>query len=76
MAGFAIGLAQVVSAGARIGWGVVSDRFYNGRRAVLMSWLCGTAAVFLGLMALVGAGAISGFAKMASMHLPELWASY
>tara|TARA_R110000787_G_scaffold211281_2_gene320988 strand:- start:30892 stop:32115 length:1224 start_codon:yes stop_codon:yes gene_type:complete len=69
MAGFAIGLAQVVSAGARIGWGVVSDRFYNGRRAVLMAWLCGTAAVFLCLMALVSAGAISGFALTVGLGL-------
>ena len=55
-AGFAIGLAQTSSAFARIGWGVVSDRYFVGRRGMLMAWICGAAAVFLALMAFVGPG--------------------
>jgi len=56
MAGFAIGLAQASSAVARIGWGVVSDRWYQGRRGVLMAWICGAAAVLLAAMAFVQPG--------------------
>ena len=56
VAGFAIGLAQVASAFSRVGWGVVSDRFFSARRAVLLAWLCGASAVFLVLLATVGPG--------------------
>lgn len=52
MAGFAIGLAQTSSAVARVGWGILSDRRYAGRRKVLKAWICGTAAVFLALFPL------------------------
>lgn len=55
MAGFAIGLAQTSSAVARLGWGILSDRRFTGRRKVLKAWICGSAAVFLALFALVGA---------------------
>ncbi|MBO6949222.1 MAG: MFS transporter [Rhodospirillales bacterium] len=55
-AGFAIGLAQTSSAFARIGWGVVSDRYFVGKRGQLVAWICGAAAVFLVLMAFVGPG--------------------
>lgn len=56
MAGFAIGLAQSVSAIARIGWGVICDRYYADRRAILIAWMCGAASVFLALMVFVGPG--------------------
>ena len=54
MAGFAMGLAQTVSALARVGWGSVSDKAFGGRRAVLNAWICGAAAVLLVMMASVG----------------------
>jgi len=56
VAGMSIGLAQTTSALARIGWGVVSDRYYVGRRAVLVAWICGAAALFLAAMAFIGPG--------------------
>jgi MFS transporter, ACS family, hexuronate transporter len=56
MAGFAIGLAQASSAVARIGWGVVSDKWYRRRRGVLMALICGVATVLLGAMVFVGPG--------------------
>lgn len=51
MAGFAMGLAQTTSALARVGWGMVSDKAFGGRRAVLKAWICGVATVLLALMA-------------------------
>ena len=56
VAGASIGLAQTTSAFARIGWGVVSDKYFVGRRAQLVAWICGAAAVFLALMAFVEPG--------------------
>lgn len=56
MAGFAIGLAQTSSAVARVGSGVMSDRWFAGRRKTLMAWICGAAAVLLALFGLIGAG--------------------
>ncbi|MEK9752166.1 MAG: MFS transporter [Rhodospirillaceae bacterium] len=64
MAGFAMGLAQTTSALARVGWGMVSDRAFGGRRAVLKAWICGAASALLAGMALVAVvgGAGSGAA--------------
>ena len=56
VAGLAIGLAQTASAVARIGWGVICDRYYPNRRAFLLTMICGVAGVFLGLLALIGPG--------------------
>ena len=56
LAGLAIGLAQTTSAGARIALGVLSDRYYAGRRKVLLVWVCAAASVLLALMAFVGPG--------------------
>jgi ACS family hexuronate transporter-like MFS transporter len=53
MAGFAMGLAQTTSALARVGWGMVSDKAFGGRRVILKAWICGAAALLLGAMALV-----------------------
>ncbi len=41
---------------ARIGWGVVSDTFFRGRRKVLVVVIGALAAVFLAAMAAVGPG--------------------
>ena len=56
MAGFAMGLAQTTSAVARLGWGAVGDKWFLGRRKVLMAWICGSGALLLALMAGVGPG--------------------
>jgi len=56
MAGFAIGLAQASSTVARIGWGIVSDKWYRRRRGLLMAWICGAAVVLLGAMVFVQPG--------------------
>jgi len=56
VAGLSIGLAQTASAAARIGWGVVSDKHFVGKRGQLVAWICGASAVFLAAMALVGPG--------------------
>lgn len=53
MAGFAIGLAQAASAIARVGSGVVSDRWFAGRRKTLLVWICAAAAGLLALLVLV-----------------------
>jgi len=58
MAGFAMGLAQTASALARVGWGMVSDKAFGGRRRVLTAWICGFAALGLALMALAPAGGL------------------
>lgn len=55
-AGFAIGLAQTASAVARIGWGVICDRYYPNRRAFLLTIICAAAGVFLVLLAMIGPG--------------------
>lgn len=56
VAGMSIGLAQTASAFARIGWGVVSDKYFVGRRGTLVAWICGAAALFLVAMAFIGPG--------------------
>lgn len=56
IAGLAIGMAQTASAVARIGWGIICDRYYPDRRAFLLAAICGAAGVLLGLLALIGPG--------------------
>ena len=56
MAGLAMGLAQTTSAISRLGWGVVGDKWFLGRRKVLMAWICGAGSVFLMMMYWVGPG--------------------
>jgi len=56
LAAFAIGLAQTSSAIARIGWGIVSDRWYRQHRAGLMAAICGAATLFMIAMILVRPG--------------------
>jgi ACS family hexuronate transporter-like MFS transporter len=55
-ASVALGLTQTASAIARIGWGVICDRYYADRRAVLMAWICGSAAVFMVMFSSIGPG--------------------
>ena len=56
LAGLSIGLAQTVSAFARIGWGVLSDRRFSTRRAQLIVLICTIASVLFALMTFVGPG--------------------
>jgi len=64
LASLAMGLAQTASAVARVGWGIASDRYYAGRRAKLLAWLCGGSAVFLVMMGFLGTwiGGVYGIA--------------
>ena len=56
VASLAIGIAQAASAFARIGWGVVSDFVFSGRRKGLAVAAGAAAAVGLALLVLVGPG--------------------
>ena len=56
VASLCVGIAQASSAVARIGWGIVSDTLFGGRRKGLTVGLGAAAAVFLGLMVFVGPG--------------------
>jgi predicted MFS family arabinose efflux permease len=56
MASLAIGIAQGASAFARIGWGVVSDTVFSGRRKGLTVGLGAAAAAGLAAMVWVGPG--------------------
>ena len=56
VASLCIGIAQAASAFARVGWGVVSDTLFGGRRKGLTVGLGMAAAVGLSAMALVGPG--------------------
>lgn len=54
VAGLVLGLAQIASAFGRIGWGVVSDVLYRGRRKWVTVGLCGASAVLMLCMTVVG----------------------
>lgn len=69
MASMAMGIAQVSSSFARVGWGVVSDRYFGGRRAALLAWLCAAAAAFLALMGFAGAWLGGTFGLVAALGL-------
>ncbi|MEE8351694.1 MAG: MFS transporter [Rhodospirillales bacterium] len=56
MASFAVGVAQASSAVGRIGWGVISDTLFKGRRKGLVVGMGLAAAVFLSTMVFVGPG--------------------
>jgi predicted MFS family arabinose efflux permease len=56
IASLSIGIAQAASAVARIGWGVVSDTVFGGRRKGLMVWLGGVAVAGLCALLWVGPG--------------------
>ena len=77
LAAFAIGLAQAASALARVGWGVVGDRWFLGRRKVLKAWICGAAALMLALMVLVAPGPLGiGIALVLTVGLGVTIASF
>lgn len=54
VAGLSLAIAQAASAVGRIGWGVVSDTVFRGKRKTLVIGLCGTAVILLAAMAAVG----------------------
>jgi MFS family permease len=54
VAGLSLAIAQAASAVGRIGWGVVSDTVFRGKRKTLVVGLCGTAVILLAAMAAVG----------------------
>ncbi|MDA0306644.1 MAG: MFS transporter [Proteobacteria bacterium] len=56
MASMAVGIAQASSAVGRIGWAVVSDTLFKGRRKGLVVGLGVAAVVFLAAMVIVGTG--------------------
>ena len=56
VASLSVGVAQAASAVARIGWGVVSDTLFKGRRKVLTVALGAFSVIFLGALMLVGPG--------------------
>ena len=63
VASLCIGVAQAASAVARVGWGVVSDTIFGGRRKGLTVSMGAAAVVCLGAMAFVspGKGVYLGF---------------
>ena len=58
VAGLVLGLAQVSSAFGRIGWGVVSDTLFLGRRKAVTVGLCAASAVLMLCMTAVGEGGL------------------
>lgn len=51
-----LGLAQITSAIGRVGWGVVCDRMFRGRRARLVLFIAVVAAIGLAAMVLISPG--------------------
>lgn len=56
VAGLVLGLAQISSALGRIGWGLVSDTLFRGRRKWITVGLCGASAVLMVCMTAVSDG--------------------
>jgi len=56
LASLAVGIAQAASAVARIGWGVVSDKLFGGRRKALVVAMNGVAAAAFAAMIVVAPG--------------------
>ena len=54
MASLTLGIAQAVSAIGRIGWGVLSDTVFRGRRKWLTACICAAASLFFVAMAVLG----------------------
>ncbi|MFQ5755767.1 MAG: MFS transporter [Acidiferrobacterales bacterium] len=71
VAGLSLAIAQAASAVGRIGWGVVSDTLFRGRRKALIIGLCGSAVMFLAAMAAVGLwwGVVVGMALALALGL-------
>lgn len=56
VASMAVGIAQAASAFGRVGWGVVSDRLFRGRRKALVVGMSAVAAASFALMLAVRPG--------------------
>jgi MFS family permease len=56
VAGICLAVAQAASAVGRVGWGVVSDTLFRGRRKPLVIILCAASVIFLAAMAVVAPG--------------------
>jgi ACS family hexuronate transporter-like MFS transporter len=56
VAGICLAVAQAASAVGRVGWGVVSDTLFHGRRKPLVIILCAASVIFLAAMATVAPG--------------------
>jgi ACS family hexuronate transporter-like MFS transporter len=56
VAGICLAVAQAASAVGRVGWGVVSDTLFEGRRKPLVIILCAASVIFLAAMAAVAPG--------------------
>ena len=56
VAGVCLAIAQAASAVGRVGWGVVSDTLFRGRRKPLVIILCAASVILLAAMAAVAPG--------------------
>lgn len=70
------GLAQLASTAGRIGWGVVCDRFFQDKRAVLLAMISVVAAMGLMAMALITPANVQVLALLLSMLLGVTIAAY
>ena len=75
-ASLCLGVAQLSSAVGRIGWGVLCDRLFRGRRAVLVTLICTAAALGLIAMPLITPGNVHVMALMLSALLGATIASF
>jgi len=71
-----LGLAQVASAAGRVGWGVICDRYFAGRRVLLVLLITGVAAIGLLSMALITADNVRLLAILLSSLLGVTIAAY
>jgi len=75
-ASLCLGIAQLTSAGGRIGWGVLCDRLFRGRRATLVTMISAVAAIGLVAMALITPGNVHAVALLLSAILGATIAAY
>lgn len=76
MASLTLGIAQAVSAAGRIGWGVLSDTAFRGRRKWLTVGVCSAAALFFVAMAVAGGSHIAFLGMGIAVLLGLTIASY
>lgn len=75
-ASLCLGLAQLTSAGGRIGWGVLCDRLFLGRRSTLVMMISAVAAVGLMAMVLISPANVHVLAILLSAILGATIAAY
>jgi len=75
-ASLCLGLAQLASAGGRIGWGVLCDRMFRSRRKTLVTMISAVAAIGLIAMALINPGNAHALALLLSAILGATIAAY